>query len=98
MSYKMCPEWPTLMELAPACQFKHVSLSDARLPFEVVGRLPEGISLGATEICCDVDRHVFNAGHTAPEVVAALEGTHWFEVHEWATSGPGSDASSSHAA
>ncbi len=97
MSYKMCPEWPALMELASECQFKHMSLAEARLPFEVGGRLA-GLSFDSTEICCDVDRHVFNAEHTDPAVVAALEGTHWFEVHEWATSGPGSGAPSSHAA
>ena len=28
-----------------------------------------------------------------PEVVAALAGTHWFEVHEWATTGPGASTS-----
>jgi hypothetical protein len=44
-------------------------------------------------MCCDVEHHVYFAGHTDPSVAAALEGTHWFEVHEWATSGPGSDAS-----
>ena len=32
------------------------------------------------------------------DVVAALEGTHWFEVNEWATTGPGADAGSSGAA
>jgi len=99
MSYKTCPEWPALMELAPDCQFKHMSLSDARLPFEVLGRLVSSVSLDATEICCDAERHVFYAAHTDPAVVAALAGTHWFEVHEWATSGPGSSGTSSpHAA
>ncbi len=97
MSYKTCPDWPALMELAPDCQFKHMSLRDAQLPFDVVGRL-SGVSLDSTEICCDVERHVFNAGHTDATVVAALAGTHWFEVGEWATSGPGSGTSSSHAA
>ena len=35
---------------------------------------------------------------THPDVVIALEGTHWFEVNEWATTGPGADAGSSGAA
>jgi hypothetical protein len=96
MSYKTCPDWPALMELAPECQFKHMTLRDARLPFDVIGRLAE-LSLDETEICCDADRHVFNAAHTDPTVVSALAGTHWFEVNEWATSGPGS-GTSSHAA
>ena len=35
---------------------------------------------------------------TLGDVVTALEGTHWFEVNEWATTGPGADAGSSGAA
>ena len=26
MSYKTCPDWPALMELAPDLQFKHMSV------------------------------------------------------------------------
>lgn len=98
MSYKTCPEWPALMELAPALQFKHLTVRDAQLPFEVVTRIPAELSLDEIEICCDLDRHVVNAAHTHPAVVTALEGTHWFEVHEWATSGPGSQGAAPHAA
>jgi hypothetical protein len=96
MSYKTCPDWPQLMELAPELQFKHISVADAQLPFEVLATVSH-VSLGEVEICCDLDHHVYNADHTDPEVCAALVGTHWFEVHEWATSGPGA-SSSSHAA
>ena len=32
MSYKTCPDWPELMELAPDLQFKHISVADAQLP------------------------------------------------------------------
>ena len=95
MSYKSCPDWPELMELAPDLQFKHMSARDAQLPFEIVSRLPADRSLEEMEICCDVDHHVVFAEHSDPAVVVALEGTHWFEVREWATSGPGS---TSHAA
>ncbi len=94
MSYKTCPDWPDLMEMAPELQFKHMSVQQAQLPFEVLGRL-SSISLDDLEICCDLEHHVINASHTHPDVVAALEGTHWFDVHEWSTSGPGA---SSHAA
>jgi hypothetical protein len=94
MSYKTCPEWPELMELAPDLQFKHISVADAQLPFDVLSKVSH-VSLGEVEMCCDLEHHVFNATHTDPEVVAALTGTHWFEVHEWATTGPGA---SSHAA
>ena len=66
MSYKTCSEWPELMELAPDLQFKHLSVQEAQLPSEAVARIPASIPLGETEICCDVDRHVFNAAHTHP--------------------------------
>ncbi len=94
MSYKTCPDWPELMELAPDLQFKHITVADAQLPFDVLSRISH-VSLGEVEMCCDLDHHVFFADHTDPEVVEALAGTHWFEVHEWATTGPGA---SSHAA
>ena len=95
MSYKTCPDWPELMELAPDLQFKHMSVADAHLPFDVLAKIAHG-SLGELEICCDLEHHVFHSRHTEPGVAAALAGTHWFEVNEWATSGPGS--TSSHAA
>ena len=45
MSYKTCPEWPELMELAPDLQFKHISVADAPLPFDVLSKIPH-VSLG----------------------------------------------------
>ena len=60
MSYKTCPEWPELMELAPDLQFKHMSVADAQLPFDVLSKVSH-VSLGEVEICCDLDHHVFNA-------------------------------------
>jgi hypothetical protein len=96
MSYKTCPNWPELMELAPQLQFKHMTVADAHLPFEVLTKVSH-VSLDEVEICCDLDHHVFYAAHTDPEISAALAGTHWFEVKEWATSGPGT-GTSSHAA
>ena len=96
MSYKTCPDWPELMELAPDLQFKHISVADAQLPFDVLSKISH-VSLGEIEMCADLEHHVFNGAHTDPQVVAALAGTHWFEVHEWATSGPGT-SHSSHAA
>ena len=61
MSYKSCPDWPALMELAPDLQFKHMTVHDAQLPFEVVAKIPSGLSLDEIEICCDVEHHVVNA-------------------------------------
>ena len=93
MSYKTCPDWPELMEIAPDLQFKHMSVADAHLPFEVLTKVSH-VSLGEVEICCDVEHHVFHAAHTDPEITAALAGTHthWFEVNEWVTSGPGTSS------
>ena len=98
MTARTCPDWPSLMELDPDLQFKHMTVREAQLPFEIVGKLPESVSLDEAEICCDADHHVVNAAHTHPDVVRALAGTHWFEVGEWATTGPGTDAGSSGAA
>lgn len=94
MSYKTCPDWPELMQIAPDLQFKHMSVAEAQLPFGVLTKISHS-SLGEIDICCDLEHHVYNATHTDAEVAAALTGTHWFEVHEWATSGPGAP---SHAA
>ena len=63
MSYKTCPEWPELMELAPDLQFKHISVADAQLPFDVLSKISH-VSLGEVEMCCDLDHHVFNGAHT----------------------------------
>ena len=56
-------------------------------PFEIVGKIPESLSLDEVEICCDVDHHVVNAAHTHPDVVAAARENHWFEVR-WSSSAP----------
>ena len=87
MSSRSCPDWPTLMELAPDLQFKHYTVAEARLPAEVLGTITEQ-SLGDIEICCDLEAHVFYAAHTDPAVADALRATHWYELAEWSTSGP----------
>src|ERR671931_994469 len=48
--------------------------------------------LQAVAICADLDHNVFNAAHTEPKVAEALRNTHWFELREWATRGPGQAA------
>ena len=92
MSSRTCPDWPMLMEYAPDLQFKHYTVAEARLPAEALMNIPD-VPLGAVAICCDLEHNVFYAGHTDPKVAAALRDTHWFEVHEWATRGPGQAAS-----
>ncbi|TML74513.1 MAG: hypothetical protein E6G11_00680 [Actinobacteria bacterium] len=91
MSARTCPDWPALMELDPDLQFKHYSVAEAQLPADALARFKH-VSLTEVEICCDLDHHVFNPAHTDPKVGDALRGTHWFDVHEWATSGPGAGA------
>ena len=88
MSARTCPDWPKLMELDPDLQFKHYTVAEAQLPADALARI-QHVSLDEVEICCDLEHHVYNPEHTDPEVAAALRGTHWFDVNEWATSGPG---------
>jgi hypothetical protein len=91
MSARTCPDWPELLELAPDLQFKHYTVAEARLPTEAL-MLLEGVLVTEAEICCDLAQHVFNAQHTDPAVGAALRETHWYELGEWSTTGPGAGA------
>ena len=93
MSSRTCPDWPRLMEVAPDLQFKHFTVAEAQLPAEAIVNLPN-IPLDAVAICADLEHHVFNARHTDPDVAAALRETHWFDLAEWATRGPGAAAAS----
>jgi hypothetical protein len=89
MSSRSCPDWPRLMELAPDLQFKHYTVAEAQLPGEALLRVP-AVALNEVAICCDLEHHVFNEQHTDPDVTDALRATHWFDLSEWATRGPGS--------
>ena len=91
MSSRTCPDWPKLMEYAPDLQFKHYTVAEARLPAEALMNIPD-IALDTVAICCDLDSHVFYAAHTDPLVAQALRDTHWFELAEWSSTGPGSAA------
>jgi hypothetical protein len=88
MSSRTCPDWPDLMEIAPELQFKHYTLAEAQLPTDAVVNI-EGVGHDDVAICCDLDRHVFNAEHTDPSVADALRASHWFDLREWSTSGQG---------
>jgi hypothetical protein len=88
MTARTCPDWPQLMEVAPDLQFKHYSVAEARLPADALSSFTEGM-LGELTICCDLDHHVFNAQHTDETVGEALRGTHWYELAEWSSTGPG---------
>jgi len=91
VSSRTCPDWPILMELAPDLQFKHYTVAEAQLPVEALTAITH-VSLGDVAICCDLEHHVFYAEHTEAEVTAALDGTHWFEVRDYAGRGPGATA------
>jgi hypothetical protein len=88
MSSRACPDWPELMEIAPDLQFKHYTVAEAKLPGDALMTL-EGVSLDDVAICCDLDKHVFYSAHTDRRVVEALRQSHWFDLAEWTTSGPG---------
>jgi hypothetical protein len=88
VSSRTCPDWPRLMEIAPDLQFMHYTVAEAKLPAEALSNLPD-VPLEAVAICCDLDHHVFNAQHTDPKVAAALRETHWYDLREWTTTGPG---------
>ena len=93
MSARTCPDWPELMELDPDLQFKHYTVAEAQLPADALMKISQ-VALSDVAICCDLEHHVFNPKHTDLDVAEALRGTHWFDVREWATSGPGADTSS----
>jgi hypothetical protein len=91
MIARACPDWPELMELAPELQFKHYTVSEARLPADALMRIPD-VLLGDVAICCDLEHHVFYAAHTDDQVAEALHVSHWFEVRGWIAAGrPGAN-------
>ena len=88
MTARTCPDWPELMELDPDLQFKHYTVAEAQLPSDVLASVSH-VSLAQVEICCDLEHHVFNPGHTDSEIAEALRASHWFDVNEWAIVRPG---------
>ena len=49
----------------------HYTVAEAQLPVEVLTAITH-VSLGDVAICCDLEHHVFYAGHTDREVAEAL--------------------------
>ncbi len=86
MSTRSCPDWPTLLEVAPDLHFKHYTLGEARLPGEALVNLP-GLPMEAVAICADLDHNVFNPAHTDPELALALLDSYWYDLREWAEKG-----------
>jgi hypothetical protein len=93
MSSRSCPDWPTLMEIAPELQFKHYTMREAQnqLPADALVQL-DVVASDADAICCDLESHVFNAEHTETHVAEALLASHWFDLREWAARSPGNTA------
>ena len=91
MSTRSCPDWPDLLERAPDLLFKHYTVAEAQLPAAVLGKV-QGLALGSIEICCDLEKHVFNSEHTDEQVAEALRESHWYDLREWTATGPGSAA------
>jgi hypothetical protein len=52
------------------------------------------VSLQDVAVCADLDHNVFYAAHTEPQVAEALRGSHWYELREWSTRGPGASTDS----
>jgi hypothetical protein len=86
---RSCPNWPELLEIAPELLFKHYTAAEAQLPGEALTQI-SGVSLDSVEICCDLDKHVFNPEHTNEQLADALRDSHWFDLREWTATGPGS--------
>jgi hypothetical protein len=88
MSARSCPDWPTLLDLAPDLHFKHYTVAEAQLPADALVHLRD-VPREAVAICADLDHHVFNPEHTDPKVAEALKDTHWFDLREWMRERPG---------
>jgi hypothetical protein len=76
-----------LLEIAPDLHFKHYTVAEAELPAEVLINIPD-VPREAIAICADLEHNVFNPTHTDAKIVAALQDTHWYDLNEWARSGP----------
>jgi hypothetical protein len=85
---RSCPDWPALLERAPDLLFKHYTAAEAHLPAEALAHIA-GVSLDRMEVCADLDHNVFNPEHTDERIAEALRATHWFDLREWVTTGPG---------
>ncbi|HZR91677.1 MAG TPA: hypothetical protein VFA44_04625 [Gaiellaceae bacterium] len=92
MSSRTCPDWPQLMEQAPELQFKHYTVRELSFPADVLVAIGDA-PLDEVNVCCDAEHNVYNPGHTDPRVAEALRGSHWFDLREWTTSGPGAAGS-----
>ena len=87
MSTRSCPDWPSLLEVAPGLHFKHYTVGEARLPAEVLVSLPD-VPLEAVAVCADLEHNVFNPNHTDARIAAALAESYWYDLREWRERAP----------
>jgi hypothetical protein len=76
------------MEVAPDLQFMHYTVAEAKLPMDALVTISD-VSLAELSICCDLEHHVFNSEHTDPKIAEALRGSHWYDLADWKSAGPG---------
>jgi hypothetical protein len=77
------------MELAPELQFKHFAVRELGLSADALMAIGD-VNQDEVSVCADPDKHVYYAPHTDPRIVEGLKQSHWFDLDEWRTSGPGS--------
>jgi hypothetical protein len=87
LSTRSCPDWPSLLEVAPGLHFKHYTVGEARLPAEVLVSLPD-VPLEAVAVCADLEHNVFNPNHTDARIAAALAESYWYDLREWRERAP----------
>jgi hypothetical protein len=85
---RSCPNWPELLELSADLHFKHYTADEAQLPADALATIAG--SLSSMELCADLDHNVFNPEHTDEQLAEALRASHWYDLRDWISSGPGS--------
>ena len=87
MSSRTCPDWPTLMEIAPDLQFMHYTVAEAQLPVDVLDHDHPRLARRRRDLLRPRQPRLLRRAHR-PEVAEALRSTHWFEVHEYVSRTP----------
>jgi hypothetical protein len=81
MSSRTCPDWPRLIKVDPQLQSQHYAPGQAHAATDALVNL-DSTTLDTKAHNCDLQRHVFNAGHPDAFVADALSTCHWFELRE----------------
>ena len=82
VSARACPDWPSLMEVAPDLQFRHYTLAEAHLPVDAFVQL-EGIAGRRDRSLLRSRRARLQSGaHRSRASPKRCKGTHWIDVRE----------------